>query len=136
MKETARHCHNCGRNIYGRSDKKFCTDACRNTRNNLLMQKISPSIRLINNILKNNRRVLQDAIPKGYKTRRITRAELETGGFIFGYFTSAYNQENGTTLFFCYDYGYSCTKSDDRYYIIKRKATFKQLPILQKLATV
>ncbi len=58
-------CLECGYEITGRSDKKFCSDQCRNTYNNRLKQDANNFVRNVNAILRKNRRILEDLNPTG-----------------------------------------------------------------------
>ena len=57
-------CLDCGETIKGRSDKKFCNDICRNSYNNKLNSDTTNYVRNVNNILRKNRRVLEELIPE------------------------------------------------------------------------
>ena len=57
-----RTCIECGRSFQGRSDKKFCTDACRNHFNNKQNADQMNYIRSVNNTLRKNRRILENLI--------------------------------------------------------------------------
>ena len=58
-----RFCKECGIKLYGRSDKKFCSDACRNTYNNNQNKDATNLIRNTNNQLRKNYRILQALNP-------------------------------------------------------------------------
>ena len=64
-------CLDCGNVIHGRADKKFCNDLCRNNYNNQLNSNSYNLIRNINNILKRNRRIMEELNPSG-KTKTTT----------------------------------------------------------------
>ena len=53
-------CLECGEKIIGRSDKKFCNDACRNSYNNKQNKDSSNLMRNINNKLRKNFRILSE----------------------------------------------------------------------------
>jgi len=98
------HCQECGEAIKGRSDKKFCSDDCRNTYNNRLNSDQHNYMRKVNNILRRNRRILASLNPDG-KTKA-TRSQMLKEGFNFNYFTSIYTTKYGKTYYFCYEQGY------------------------------
>lgn len=106
-----RFCLDCHSPIVGRSDKKFCDDACRSHYNNKRHEVSSQHIRRINAILKKNRRILEDSNPEG-KTK-IKLEKLQSLGFNFGYFTHIYTTTKGNTYYFCYEYGYLLLPPDD-----------------------
>jgi predicted nucleic acid-binding Zn ribbon protein len=110
-------CLTCGKAIRGRSDKKFCSDACRNSLNNRLKGKSNNLVRNINGKLAKNRRVLEGLLPpKG--TTTISKERLQSQGFQFKYITHLYTTAKGQTYFYCYDYGY-LPLDNDRYLIVK-----------------
>ena len=97
-----RTCLDCGEVIHGRADKKFCNDLCRNNYN---------TVRNINNILKRNRRIMEELNPGG-KTKT-TREKMNARGFNFKYLTHKYDTQNGKTYHFCYEYGYLPLDGDE-----------------------
>lgn len=99
-----RTCLQCGEPFSGRVDKKFCCDQCRNTYNNVLNKDVSNNIRNINNILRKNRRILEELNPRG--TIKVHRNKLEAKGFNFDYFTNIYTTKTGNSYRFCYEQGY------------------------------
>ena len=115
-------CMSCGRSIKGRSDKKFCDDYCRSTYNNRLHNDASPCVRNVNNILRKNRRILEELIPE--ETAKITRNRLVEKGFNFQYLTSTYTNKKGMMYYFCYEYGY-LPLDNDWLFLVKRKNDWK-----------
>ena len=115
-------CMACGRSIKGRSDKKFCDDYCRSAYNNRLNSDTNPCIRNINNILRKNRRILEDLIPD--ETAKTTRDRLIEKGFNFQYLTSTYTNKKGMMYYFCYEYGY-LPLENDWVFLVKRKDEWK-----------
>jgi hypothetical protein len=97
-------CLDCGEVIIGRVDKKFCSDACRNSYNNAQNKDVTNFIRNVNNQLRRNRRILQELTPND--KARVNRSKLLEKGFDFNYFTQIYTTKTGNRYFFCYDYGY------------------------------
>ncbi len=104
MTLSERLCLDCGAMLLGRADKKFCNDQCRNNYNNRLNSNSSNLIRNTNNVLKRNRRILEELNPGG-KTKT-TRAKMAARGFNFDYITRFFHTKNGKTYHFCYEYGY------------------------------
>ncbi|WP_455170455.1 hypothetical protein [Aegicerativicinus sediminis] len=97
-------CPECGEKIVGRVDKKFCSDACRNTYNNRLNKDSTNQIRNINNILRKNHRILQEFNPEQKTT--VSKQKLVEKGFDFNYYTSTYTTKAGSIYYFVYDQGY------------------------------
>ncbi len=99
-----RECPECGMEFFGRRDKKYCSDQCRNTFNNRKTRVETNLIRNINRILRNNRKILNKLNPNG-KTK-ISRLRLLEEGFNFKYYTNTYTTKAGKIYHFCYDQGY------------------------------
>ncbi|MTI22821.1 DUF2116 family Zn-ribbon domain-containing protein [Fulvivirga sp. RKSG066] len=99
-----KECLECGTAIFGRADKKFCSDQCRNSYNNKLNSDSNNQVRNINNILRKNRRILMELNPNG-KTKA-PKSRLLEKGFDFNHITSIYTTKAGATYHFCYEYGY------------------------------
>jgi len=99
-----RLCKNCETEFFGRQDKKFCSDYCRNNYNNRLNSDAYNFVRNINNTLRKNRRILAQLNPTG-KTK-VHRDKLMANGFNFNYHTNTYVTKAGKTYYFCYDQGY------------------------------
>ena len=79
-----RKCLECGTEIVGRVDKKFCSDYCRNAYNNKLNKDSKNLVRNINNRLRKNYRILDSFSLKEGKTRT-TKTRLMDKGFDFEY---------------------------------------------------
>ena len=120
MKRDVRACRQCGKKIFGRSDKKFCNHACRNVWNNENRFHTKSALNLVNAILKRNRNVLRNILPDSVKTIRIQKIQLEAQGFNFSYFTSACKRKNGQVFFFCYEFGY-VPVGNECYFIVKNR---------------
>jgi predicted nucleic acid-binding Zn ribbon protein len=110
-------CPECGEKIVGRTDKKFCSDYCRNAHNNKMNKDSTNLVRNVNNLLRKNYRILQELNPSD-KTKA-TKAKLLAKGFNFEYFTSIYTTKTGTVYYFVYDQGYLPLESD-YYALVKR----------------
>ena len=97
-------CLECGQNVNGRSDKKFCDDGCRNLYNNRLNSYATNFIRNVNNALRKNRRILQDLYRSNVK--HIYWQRLAVEGFNFSLYTHSNKTKPGNTWFYCYEFGY------------------------------
>ncbi|PWS26488.1 hypothetical protein DHW03_17065 [Pedobacter yonginense] len=97
-------CLDCGNAIKGRSDKKFCNDACRNHYNNRLKSEDNFLLKSINQILKQNRSILLKLNPEGKV--KMAKSRLLKAGFNFSYHTHHHQTHNGNTYVFCYEQGY------------------------------
>jgi predicted nucleic acid-binding Zn ribbon protein len=99
-----RNCLECGRPFDGRSDKKYCSDQCRTSKFNKQNTDQNKFMRNINNILRKNRRILEQLNPSGKTT--VTKTDLLDEGFKFAYFTNEYRTKTGKIYRFCYEHGY------------------------------
>lgn len=113
-----RICPECGESFQGRSDKKFCSDLCRNSHNNKLNSDSTNYIRNINNILRKNRRIIEELLPE--ETAKVSQQKLIDKGFNFNYHTSTSTTKTGKTYIFCYEYGYLPIEGN-YYLLVKRK---------------
>lgn len=113
-----RVCLECGKKVFGRADKKFCDDACRNAYNNTINKDRKNLIRNTNNWLRKNYRILESLNPD--QKTKVSRAKLIEKGFDFNYITSIYTTKAGTVYYFVYDQGYLPLEGD-YYALVKRK---------------
>ncbi len=102
--EEERKCLECGKPVFGRVDKKFCSDGCRNIYNNKTKGTTTNYIRNVNNILSKNRRILLELNPEGKTTKH--REQLLKKGFDFEYCTRTITTRDGKVYRFCYEQGY------------------------------
>lgn len=113
-----RECPECGDKIVGRTDKKFCSDGCRNTFNNRINKDQKNLIRNINNRLRKNWRILE-ALNPHQKTKK-SRSQLIALGFDFNFFTSIYTTKSGNVYYFVYNQGYLAL-DNDFFALVKRE---------------
>lgn len=104
------NCLECGEKIIGRSDKKFCNDACRNAYNNKQNKDSSNLMRNVNNKLRRNYRILNETNIDG-KTK-VAKSKLDGLGFDFNYLTQIKTYKNGSEYKFVYDQGYKILDED------------------------
>ena len=105
-----RYCIECEEPIFGRLDKKFCSDQCRSMYHNKMKSDCTNFMRNVNNILRKNRRILLELNPTG-KTK-IHQSILSKKGFHFQYFTNEFITKSGNIYRFCYDQGYLQLKDE------------------------
>ncbi len=113
-------CAECGEKIKGRADKKFCDDACRSAFNNRLNSDSSALMKNINNVLRKNRRIIEELTPAEEGKTKVSLKKMQDKGYNFTYHTHTYTTKVGTTYFFCYEYGY-LPLENDLYMLVKRK---------------
>ena len=112
MEISEKKCAECNKTLKGRTDKKFCDDFCRNSYNNKINSDSNSYVRNINNILRKNRRLLEEALPATEEMAKLPRHKLLEKGFIFKYFTHNYANKKGNIYYFCYDFGYLPLEGD------------------------
>jgi len=118
MEEEKRVCLECGEELRGRKDQKFCSDQCRNTYNNRLHEDANNYVRRVNNIMRKNRRILELLNPNGKVI--VDGIRLAEEGFNFHYYTNIYETKQGGVYFFCYDQGYKKLENDQYMLVIKQ----------------
>ena len=111
-------CLCCNAPVKGRADKKFCNDICRNSYNNKLNSDTTNYVRNVNNILRKNRRVLEENL-KG-ETTTISKQKLIDKSFNFKYYTNQIVTKNNHTYVYCYEFGYLLLDKE-MVLIVKRK---------------
>ncbi|MDE3235576.1 MAG: hypothetical protein KGO81_06435 [Bacteroidota bacterium] len=122
MQSAERVCKTCNKSLKGRSDKKFCDDACRNAYNNELKAKTlySRYVRTVNNTLLRNRKILEELLDATQGMVKVGQEKLLQKGFSFTYHTHTFTNKKGDTYYFCYEYGY--LPLDNQWYLlVKRK---------------
>ena len=110
-------CLECGDELFGRVDKKFCSDQCRSSYNNKIHFTSSAYMRKVNKILKKNRNILEKLIPKD--KAKANREKLLERGFNFNYHTNVFKTKDGRIYYYCYDYGYF-SLGKDWYALVKK----------------
>ena len=100
-----RKCLDCGAVLKGRSDKKFCSDQCRNNYNNSINREANNLVRNVHSLLRKNRKILCD-LYEGRK-KKIHKDALLVSEFNMNFFTHIVeNDINNIITRYCYEYGY------------------------------
>jgi len=99
-------CMACQKLFQGRIDKKYCSDDCRFTANNLKRRESAEAklIASVNSTLRKNRSILKNLNPEGKTTVR--KEYLMLQGFDLRYHTHQFQTRQGNLYNFCYEYGY------------------------------
>jgi len=111
------YCLQCGKPLKGRSDKRYCDDACRNAFFNELKKADHEKMSEVERALKKNRKILKEML-NGKRVKNVTDVELLQKGFQFKYHTHHFTTRNGDTYTYCFDYGY-IPREPDTYTIVK-----------------
>jgi hypothetical protein len=106
-----RVCLDCGEHISGRVDKKFCSDLCRNNYNNHIDPDRYDYMRSVNQILRKNRRILEEILPTEGKVS-MDREKLILHGFNFEFFTHLQKTQEGTAQRCIYEFSYIPLEND------------------------
>ncbi|WP_134091843.1 DUF2116 family Zn-ribbon domain-containing protein [Olivibacter sp. XZL3] len=105
----ARHCQDCGNQLRGRSDQRFCNDTCRNHFNRKKRQEIAERIPVsakeILRIIKNNYRILSVMSPNPEYEIIVDLHELQSKGVNFKFFTSI-TYKDGESWYCIFDIGW------------------------------
>ena len=80
------HCLECGFDLFGRTDKKFCNDQCRTNYHNRKNNNETLFVKPINKILRKNRLILKRALNDS-RSMEISMDELLMQGFDFNFYT-------------------------------------------------
>lgn len=104
-----RTCLWCCAPLQGRSDKKFCCDACRTDYHNQLRRQGENRLRAVNHILSHNWKILSERLKEG--RRRVSVAELSASDFNFGVYTTSRKVFPGRRIYACYNLAYRISLS-------------------------
>jgi hypothetical protein len=118
-------CLDCGEKLLGRSDKKFCSDQCRNNYNNRINRDSNNYVRNVHGLLRRNRKILSDLFDDGH--RRLHRDALIAKGYNFTFFTHLVETPENVKWSFCFEYG---IRGDGRGYVelTKNSSYLEQCP--------
>ena len=100
-------CRECAAPLAGRSDKLFCSDACRTAYHNRRYREQSYDTTRINRILRVNRIILASLFEAGISDINLADSRLK--GFDFRYCTSVKRYLLRRTVYRCYEFGYLIT---------------------------
>ena len=112
-------CMECGESVKGRTDKKFCSDACRNMYHYRSNNAPINYVRNVVNALKRNRRILMELNDGPEGTKKVHRDKLIQKGYSFMYHTNIYRTMKGNTYVFCFEHGY-LEISENWYALVRR----------------
>lgn len=117
---TTKHCLACGKELNGRSDKKFCDLHCKSAYH--YKQSIQEAPRFYNRVdnqLKQNRRILKAFNKAGKATVR--SGVLREQGFDPNFFTHYWKNQKGDIYLFVYEFGFLKRKENqiEKYILIQ-----------------
>ncbi|WP_379090685.1 hypothetical protein [Pedobacter sp. UC225_65] len=107
--ETQHRCGHCDKELFGRSDKKYCNDTCRNKANSFRRKRIKwdepKHVYQISRDLLRNRRIMADTHAWEGDPKFLTRGQMLDKGFNFDFYTNILETKKGR-YYYCYEYGY------------------------------
>ena len=102
-------CQHCGKELFGRADKKYCNDTCRNQANSKKRKRIKSSepqhIYQILRDIQRNRNIIRNMGVWENETRVVNRSALMDQGFNFEYFTNILETKKGR-YHYCFEFGW------------------------------
>ena len=114
-------CRMCKNPMKGRSDKLFCSLACKNDYHVRLRQVTNKATTDTDTILHRNRSILLEVMGKNVRQKKIDRAVLDKKKFNFHYITGYYFNNKGKMYNYVYDFAWMIF-SDKEVLIVKRNA--------------
>lgn len=97
-------CKACEQKLVGRSDKKFCSDYCRNAYHGEKNRDQNNYMRNVNNILRRNRSILFELIELDKEI--VEKEELRLRGFNFKFYTNSWQVNKTENYYFIYECGF------------------------------
>lgn len=104
-------CKECNAELTGRTDKKFCSDTCRNIHHNAINKLRDEALKAINRKLKRNALILESLVTGGIKYTKV--GLLHSQGFNFEFSTHQLIAPDGKKYKYCYNYGYHIVNSEE-----------------------
>ncbi len=114
------YCKICKKPLKGRSDKIFCSIACKNYYHVNLRKVTNLATQKIDAILHRNRSILLEIMGKNLYQKKVSRKILDQKKFNFYYHTHQHTNSQNKTYFYLYDFGYMLF-SDQEVLIVRRK---------------
>ena len=118
MTVVSKQCLECDEPLFGRVDKKFCNDQCRNAYNNRVNKTTNDFVRHVNLILRKNRKIIASLLD-GKEKSITTKEDLLLHGFNFNYFTNTYKTKQDKVYYFVYELGYLTLENDQYALVVK-----------------
>ena len=118
MTVVSKLCLECDEPLFGRVDKKFCNDQCRNAYNNRVNKTTNDFVRHVNVILRKNRKIIASLL-NGKEKSITTKEDLLLHGFNFNYFTNTYKTKQDKVYYFVYELGYLTLENDQYALVVK-----------------
>ena len=114
-----KHCLHCGQETWGRSDKKFCSLACKNAHSTAVRRDTRDAVAEIDGYLHRNREILAMLTGDASKVE-LDRLTLTRTGFKYEYHTGTYLNKEGKLYRLVYDYAWM-DFSDQKVLVVRKK---------------
>jgi len=112
-------CKICKKPIKGRTDKIFCSLACKNYYHTNLRRATAIAVKEIDKILHRNRSILLEIMGKNKTQKMIDKQILDKKKFNYTYHTHFYVNSKGKTYYYLYDFAWM-QFSDDKIMITRK----------------
>ena len=99
-------CKMCKAQMKGRSDKQFCSIACKNEYHIKLRQVTNKATMSTDRILHRNRSILLEVMGKNTKQKKVDRTMLDKKKFNFHYVTGYYYNSRNKMFNYVYDFSW------------------------------
>lgn len=103
---TKKKCLLCKKIVKGRSDKKFCSVACKSNYHSKLRSVNETVTAKIDKILHRNRAILLEILGKSGRTKKVLKLELDKKNFNYSYITGMHINKETKQVFHIYDFSY------------------------------
>jgi hypothetical protein len=113
-------CKICNNLVKGRSDKKYCSQRCKNYYHINLRKVTAIAVKDIDIILHRNRSILLEVLGKNLLQKKVPRMLLEKKKFNFKYNTHWHMNSKNKTFFWVYDFGWM-SFSDDEILLVRKR---------------
>jgi hypothetical protein len=116
-----KNCPVCKKKFIGRTDKKFCSVACKSFYHSRLKKVTVVAVQNINNILQRNRSILLEILGKHGKQAKINRIILDQKKFNFKYHTHFQVNSAGKMYLYVYECAWMEFSDDEILIVIKKE---------------
>ena len=106
LRDSRRQCRLCQTPFRGRTDKVFCSLACKNEYHLRLRQATARAVRHTDIILHRNRSILLEILGKNKQRKKVDRLTLDRKKFNFHYLTGYYANASNKIYNLIYDFAW------------------------------
>jgi hypothetical protein len=106
-------CQHCGKEAQGRSDKKFCSVACKNNFHQKVRETTYSYVQVVDAILHKNHRILTTLFGDKRLKLKMSVAELERMGFSFIFYTRTFLNKENKLYHYVYNFSWMMFSKDE-----------------------